>query len=424
MERRYWRRIIDDELDAFLPALPALALEGPKGVGKTATAARRAATVRQLDDPAQLALAAADPARMLEGATPVLLDEWQRAPALWDVVRRAVDQGAPPASYLLAGSAAPIEQPAHSGAGRIATLRMRPMSLAERRLTEPTVSIRALLDGARPALEGRTTVRLADYAEEIIRSGLPGVRTLPPRPLRLQLDAYVARLAERDFEEVGHRVRAPATLLRWMVAYAAATATVATYETIRHAATAGDGAAPSRATTQPYREALERLFLLDPVPGWAPTRSRIARLALPPKHHLADPALAARLLGVGIGDLLEGREVGPPVPRDGTLLGALFESLVTLSVRAYAQAAEAAVAHLRTMGGDHEVDLIVERGGRVVAIEVKLAQAVGDADVRQLRWLADRIGDDLVDSLVVTTGAEAYRRPDGIGVVPAALLGP
>jgi uncharacterized protein len=361
---------------------------------------------------------------MLEGAAPVLLDEWQRAPALWDLVRRAVDQGAPPASYLLAGSAAPIEQPAHSGAGRIATLRMRPMSLAERRVTEPTVSIRALLDGGRPALEGRTAVRLADYAEEIIRSGLPGVRTLPTRPLRLQLDAYLARLAERDFEEVGHRVRAPATLRRWMVAYAAATATVATYETIRQAATAGEGAAPSRATTQPYREALERLFLLDPVPGWAPTRSRIARLALPPKHHLADPALAARLLGVGIGDLLEGREVGPPVPRDGTLLGALFESLVTLSVRAYAQAAEATVAHLRTMGGDHEVDLIVERGGWVVAIEVKLAQAVGDADVRQLRWLADRIGDDLVDSLVVTTGTEAYRRPDGIGVVPAALLGP
>lgn len=424
MPSRYWHRIVDDELDELLPALPALALEGPKGVGKTATAARRAATVRQLDDPAQLALAAADPPRMLAGPAPILLDEWQRAPVVWDLVRRAVDGGARPGSYLLTGSAAPIEPPAHSGAGRIATLRMRPMALAERGMAESTVSLRALLDGGRPMLSGHTDVRLADYAEEIIRSGFPGVRRLQARPLRIQLDAYLARLAERDFEEVGHRVRAPRTLLRWMTAYAAATATTATYETIRHAATAGEGTAPSRATTQPYRDALGRLFLLDPVPGWGPTRNRIAQLALPPKHHLADPALAARLLAVDVEDLLEGRDAGPPVPRAGTLLGALFESLVTLSVRAYAQAAEAAVGHLRTKGGDHEVDLIVERGGRVVAIEVKLAQVIGDADVRQLAWLASRLGDDLVDSFVISTGAEAYRRPDGIGVVPAALLGP
>ena len=424
MPTGYWRRVVDDELDEFLPALSALALEGPKGVGKTATAARRAATIRELDDPALLALAAADPRRVLEGPRPILLDEWQRAPHVWDQVRRAVDDGAPPGSYLLTGSAAPIEQPAHSGAGRIATLRMRPMALAERRPGESTVSLRALLDGGRPALSGDTEVRLADYAREIVTSGFPGLRRLSARPLRLQLDAYLARVLERDFEEVGHRVRAPGTLRRWMAAYAAATATTATYETIRHAATAGAGAAPSRATTQPYRDALERLFLLDPVPGWAPSSNRIARLALPAKHHLADPALAARLLDVGVDDLLEGRAAAPTVPRDGTVLGALFESLVTLSVRAYAQAAEATVAHLRTKGGDHEVDLIVERAGRVVAIEVKLAQVVGDADVRQLEWLAGRIGGDLVDSLVVTAGSQAYRRPDGIGVVPAVLLGP
>jgi predicted AAA+ superfamily ATPase len=424
MPAEYWPRIVDDELDELLHDLAALAIEGAKGVGKTASAARRAATVRALDDPAQLALAAADPQRALDGPRPILLDEWQLAPFLWDQVRRAVDQGSAPGSYLLTGSTAPREQPAHSGAGRIARLRMRPMALAERHPGQPTVSLRALFEGDRPALSGATEARLSDYAEEIVASGFPGLRRLSPRPLRLQLDAYLSRVLERDFEEVGHRVRAPATLRRWMAAYAAATATTATYETIRHAATAGEGAAPSRATTQPYRDALERLFLLDPVPGWAPGSNRIARLALPPKHHLADPALAARLLDVGVDDLLEGRAVTPAVPRDGTLMGALFESLVTLSVRAYAQAAEATVAHLRTKGGDREVDLIVERGGRVVAIEVKLARVVRDADMRHLEWLAGRIGGDLADSLVITTGPEAYRRPDGIGVVPAVLLGP
>jgi predicted AAA+ superfamily ATPase len=116
--------------------------------------------------------------------------------------------------------------------------------------------------------------------------------------------------------------------------------------------------------------------------------------------------------------------VGPTIPRDGTLLGALFESLVTIDVRVYAQAAEARVGHLRTAGGEQEVDLIVERDdGRVLAIEVKLASTVADQDVRHLRWLSERLGGDVVDSIVITTGAYAYRRPDGIGVVPAALLG-
>jgi predicted AAA+ superfamily ATPase len=123
--------------------------------------------------------------------------------------------------------------------------------------------------------------------------------------------------------------------------------------------------------------------------------------------------------------LLEAGTQGPLTPRDGTLLGQLFESLVTLDVRVHAQADEARVGHLRTHGGEHEVDLIVERGDhRVVAIEVKLARTVRDGDLRHLRWLQDQLGDQLLDAVVITTGPDAYRRPDGIGVVPAALLGP
>jgi uncharacterized protein len=210
-----------------------------------------------------------------------------------------------------------------------------------------------------------------------------------------------------------------------LTAYAAASSTTATFETIADAATGSRGERLPRSTTIVYRDVLERLWILDPVPAWSPTRNRLRRLSSPPKHQLADPALGARLLGVDAEALLTADAVGPPVPRDGTLLGALFESLVTLSVRVYAQASEARVAHLRTVAGEHEVDLIAERAdGRLVAIEVKLARAVGDGDVRGLRWLADRIGDDLLDAVVVTTGPQAYRRQDGIAVVPAALLGP
>ncbi|EQD42773.1 ATPase (AAA+ superfamily)-like protein, partial [mine drainage metagenome] len=114
--------------------------------------------------------------------------------------------------------------------------------------------------------------------------------------------------------------------------------------------------------------------MLDPVPAWLPSRNRLARLSSPPKHHLADPALAARLLGADARTLLQPRPGGPQIPRDGTLLGARFESLVTLSVRVYAQASEARVGHLRTWSGEREIDLIVERGRGVLAIEVKLGR--------------------------------------------------
>jgi uncharacterized protein len=420
----YRPRAVDIELDLLLPELAALAVEGPKGVGKTATAERRARTVLSLDEPEQLAQLIGDPGRILRATRPLLIDEWQRSPRVWDQVRRAVDSGAAPGSFLLTGSAVPIELPAHSGAGRIGALRMRPMALSERGIETPTVSLGALLGGGSPSIDGSTDLRLPDYVEEIVRSGLPGIRDLGWRALRNQLDAYLARLAERDFTEVGHRVRAPTTLRRWMAAYAAATATTATYETIRRAATSGEGTALSRATTQPYRDALERLYVLDPLPAWSPTRNRIARLSFPPKHHLADPALAARLLGAGVDNLLDLRQKASPIPRDGLLVGALFESLVTLCVRVYAQVAEATVGHLRTTSGAHEIDLIVERENRIVAIEVKLAQTIDDRDVRHLHWLAGQLGDDLMDMVVVTTGPYAYRRPDGVAVVPAALLGP
>ncbi|WP_020579820.1 ATP-binding protein [Actinopolymorpha alba] len=421
----YRSRVVDVELDELLPSLAAISLEGPKGVGKTATASRRAATIVALDDPTQRELLRADPARLDRSPAPVLIDEWQREPAVWDLVRRSVDRDPMAGRFLLTGSATPIAEPTHSGAGRIVTLRMRPMSLAERGLVTPTVGLSELLAGRRPALDGSCELGLSEYAEEIVRSGFPGIRDLPARARRAQLDGYLARIAERDFPEQGHLVRRPATLRAWLAAYAGATATTASYNVVLNAATPGDDDKPARTTTIGYRDVLSQLWLLDPLPGWTPSRNSFARLGTAPKHHLADPALAARLLGAEVPALLDDSIPGVPVPRQGTLLGALFESLVTLCVRVYAQAAEATVHHLRTRNGDHEVDLIVQRADhRVVAVEVKLGPTVDDRDTVHLRWLRDRLGDDLLDAVVVTTGQHAYRREDGIAVVPAALLGP
>lgn len=421
----YRRRVLDDELDELTGSLAAIALEGAKAVGKTATAAQRATTIHQLDDPDRRAIAEADPGRLLASPPPVLIDEWQNVPAVWDKVRRAADSSATPGQFLLTGSASPRNTGTHSGGGRIVSVRVRPLSLAERWPGEATVSLSELLGGSRPDLGGQTGRGLGDYTEEILRSGFPGIRRLQGRARRAQLDSYLHRIVDRDFEELGRPVRNAMGLRRWMGAYAAATATTASFERIRDAASGGNDRPPAKTTVQPYREVLERLFILDEVPGWQPTRNQIARLALPPKHALVDPALAATLLGATADGLLEGDAPGPAMPRDGTLLGALFESLVTQSVKVYAQAAEASVGHLRLRGGTHELDLIVDRGdGRVVAVEVKLSATVRTDAVKHLNWLQDTIGEDLLDRVLITTGTEAYRRADGVAVVPAGLLGP
>lgn len=421
----YISRIVDRELDELLPSLPAVCLEGPKAVGKTETALRRAGTVYRLDDPAQRQVIEAEPARIREGELPILVDEWQRVPSTWDVLRRAVDEDSSAGRFLLTGSATPGQRPTHSGAGRIVTLRMRPLTLAERGMGTPTVNLRDLAGGERPPVEGRSEQSLGDYVNAILESGYPGLQHLEGRPLRAQLNGYQRRIVDVEFRQAGRDVRNPETLRRWMRAYAAATATTASYETIRDAATAGHGDKPAKTTTIPYREILEQIWILDPLPAWIPSRNYFSRLSRSPKHHLTDPALAARLLRIGRGGLLEGAEGGVAMPRDGTLLGHLFESLITLCMRVYAQSLEAEVSHFRLRGGRREVDLILERDDRrVVAMEVKLGRVVRDSDVEHLLWLGDRLGDDLMDSVVITTGPEAYRRPDGVAVVPAALLGP
>lgn len=424
---RYISRVVDRELDELFPYVPAVALDGPKFVGKTTTAQQRAKTVLRMDNPLTQESVAADPFNaVLYETPPLLIDEWQKVPPVWDAVRRAVDD-APTREgrYLLTGSATPhSEATSHSGAGRILRLRMRPMTLSERGVGSADISLSQLLYEAPLSLNGRSSVTFQDYIHELCRSGFPDIRTANERQLRNELRSYMQNVVDRDLPELGQDIRRRDVLLDWLRSYALCSATTAAYKKIIELATPGEADPPARDTLDKYRDLLRQIWILDPVDAWHPYGASLGRLYTGPKHHLADPALAAHLLQLTPHKLLHG-EVQALNPPYGSILGNLFESLATLSVRVFAQAAEADVRHLRTRNGDHEVDLILEgHDGSLLAFEVKAAGNVTDKDVKHLRWLKERLGERLTDAIVLTTGEGAYRRDDGIGVLPLAMLGP
>ena len=413
----YLPRYLDEELNELLGPGMALSIEGARSIGKTETASRRSDLILHLDDEATLQLVAADASLQLTSAPRVCVDEWQIHPPVWDVVRRLIDERTRQ-EFLLTGSAKlPPGVTKHTGAGRIMTLRMRPLALSERVQARPTVQIADLFRGIKD-IAGETPFGLVDYAEQICASGFPRINQLSPRRQRAALQGYVENLLDRELPENDLMVRSPQSMLGWLRAYAAASSTTASYDSVLRAATAGDVDKPSKATTQRYRDALSSLWILDPIPAWSPSGAPFSRLTVAPKHQLCDPGLAAHVLNLTPESLVS--------PNSGAseFFGQLFESLAALTVRSAGQAAEAATFHFRTRGGEQDVDLILERfDGKVLAFEVKLAAVVSDSDVRHLHFLGERLGDRLVDKVVITTGKQAFRRADGVAVVPLALLG-
>lgn len=415
-QAEYLPRYLDRLIPELLKGLSAVAIDGPKGVGKTETASRHSDVILRLDTPATRQLLENRMVPTLEQASRVCVDEWSRLPETWDAVRRLVDAHSA-TRFLLTGSASPVAGvDTHSGAGRIVSLRMRPLALAERPGTAPTISLASLFEPD-AAIEGSTKFILDDYAREICASGLPGIHGLTPRLRRMALEGYTQRIIDRDLVEMGAAVRRPQALRAWLAAYAAASSTTATYSTILDAATPNEGDKPGRDATRGYRELLTKIWVLDPVPAWLPAQTPLKRLVAGEKHQLADPGLAAHLLGVTEEQLLSG------AAGTGEVFGQLLESLATLSLRAAADGAEARIAHLRTRGGRQEIDLIAERfDGRVVAFEVKLARTIRPSDVAHLHWLGEMLGDRLVTKVVLYTGEHAYRRSDDIAVIPLSLL--
>lgn len=421
----YQTRVVDHAIDELFPSFAAISIDGARAIGKTSTGRQRARTILDLDVPEVRELVQADPNFISRASTPVLIDEWQNVPEVWDRVRRLVDSDSTGGRFILAGSAAPRGANLHSGAGRIIRFRMRPLSIAERGLAVATVRLGDLLgaaDAGVPDVQGSTAVELRDYVREIVASGFPQARRLNDRARRVWLNDYIERVITHDFTEQGQRIRQPELLRGWLRGYAAATASSATFTKIGAALDPGESAGPTKATSIVYRDILGSLFLLDQVDAWLPGRKLSSRAALAPKHFLADPALAARLLNLNEAKLMSAAE--PAVnTNDRTRLGNFFEALAALSLQTYAQANDAQVSHYRDHDGRHEVDFIVHRGhAEAVGVEVKLKASITDHDVRHLHWLKKALPEQVVDLVVINSGTHAYRRQDGVAVVPLALL--
>lgn len=411
----YVPRVLDQELSYLLKSVPAVVVDGPKAVGKTVTAQQFAKTTYNLADLDQREIVRADRARALGSARPVLLDEWHLEPGIWETARTLVNNEGSPGMFILTGSANPGDARIHSGTGRLVRTRMRPMALSERGVVKPTVSLQALIQEEK-TLEGETNFSLEDYIFEIASSGFPGIRLNDLLDRGLMLRSYVQTALEVEVPQLGFIPRRPHALLSWFRTYAAAISTTASFNAIADAVPEENR--PTRVTAADYREVLSQLWLLEQVPAFSLSENRLNELGKAPKHQLCDPALALAALGISGSQLLN-----TPTAH-GPLLGRLFESLATQSLRVYAQANAMEVSHIRTARGEHEIDLIATAtNGRSIAFEVKLSQTVASEDVRHLHWLKEKMGNQLIDRIVLTTGRSAYRREDGIGIVPLALMG-
>lgn len=414
----YRPRIADLQIEAALRRRGAVLIEGARGCGKTWTGRNHARSEARFDVEAMRLLAAADPASALTGEVPRLLDEWQNAPGIWNPVRRECDDRAQPGQFILTGSATPADDlTRHTGTGRVGRVLMRTMSLYETGVSGGAISLRALFEGAeQPSLQP-SSVGLSDLVHHLVAGGWPGGLLLDGEDARLAVGDYLDEITRTDIPQAGDVRHNPAAVRRMLRSLARNVATEAKETKL---AADMDGEAPGRFTVGTYLDAIRRIFVVEDQPAWSVTLRSRATLRKQAKRHFVDPSLAAFLLRASPQRLLG----------DPETLGLLFESLVVRDLRVYSAPLGGEVLHYRDDTG-LELDAVVERhDGAWIAAEVKLSPAVEVVDraAASLLRLRDKIGarrvQDMAGLMVVTSVGAAYRRPDGVHVVPITHLGP
>lgn len=421
-QTKYLPRLIDQQVETYLQTFGAVCIEGPKWCGKTWTSAHHSKSAIYIGDPAgnfqNRQLAELSPELVLEGDTPRLIDEWQEVPPLWDAVRYKVDQTSVRGQFILTGSATPKHKGIlHSGAGRIGRLRMRPMTLYENGVSSGQVSLEALCQGKlSPVMTGE--VSLETLVDAIVRGGWPGSLGLSLAQAALLPLEYLHAIINDDVYRIDGIKRDTAKMRLLLRSLARNESTTATNRTLVRDIKAVDDADIDANTVASYLDIFRRLFLIDDQPPFAANIRSSVRLKQAEKRHLCDPSLACALLGATPASLIGDLET----------LGFLFEALCERDLRIYAESFGGQMYHYQDYKGQ-EVDAVIERpDGQWCAIEIKLGAGQIDAAAANLLKLRAQIADEpqgkppVVCAVVCGMANAAYKRPDGVFVVPLTAL--
>ena len=421
-KQNYKPRIIDKQVEEYLQTFGAICIEGPKWCGKTWTSSYHANSKFFLADPSgnfqNRKLAEIDPNTVLEGPAPRLIDEWQEYPPLWDAVRYKVDQSAQKGQFILTGSATPNHKGIlHSGAGRIAKLRMRTMSLYESGDSSGQVSLEALCNGQlTPALTGE--VDLKNLINLIIRGGWPGSLGLPLKQAALLPQQYLQAVIDDDVYRIDEVKRNTQKMRLLLMSLARNESTTATNALLKADIKEKDAQDIDANTVTAYLDIFKRLFLTDNQPPFASNVRSSVRVRQAEKRHFADPSLACALLKLTPEALLNDLET----------LGFMFEALCKRDLRIYAESFGGTLYHYQDYK-NREIDAVIELpDGKWAAFEIKLGANQIDQAAANLKQIQREFEEDKKavppSMLCVLCGLSnaAYQRPDGVFVVPITAL--
>lgn len=419
LRQAYRPRVIDPALNRALESAGAVVIEGARASGKTMTALHAAGSYAFIDDVDVQRIMEIAPRSILDGDAPRLLDEWQVAPELWNLVRRAVDAAPEPGRFILTGSALPADDiTRHTGVGRFIRLRQRTMTWWEKSGGKPQrVSIAGLFDGERPVANMTAGLELDEIIENILRPGFPAMTALGLDQSADRLRAYIDDVTRTDITRLADVRHEPGVIKQLIAGLARSVAAEVTHRTL-----AADVRAVAPTinveTISGYLRLLQRLFIIEPQPPWTPKLRSRARVRSSPKLHLVDASLAAAALGAGSRQL----------HRDLATLGTLFESSVIHDLMALSLPLGGEIRHYRDSNGK-EIDAVITLpDGRWAAVEVKLGGAQMLAGVESLRGVVDQIDTDAVGEpafrLVVTGTGPLFTADDGTVICPLSALGP
>lgn len=421
----YKPRIADGLLGEILPSAGAVHIQGPKWCGKSTTALQIAKSSVMLGNPQVLRntqeLVLSNPSYLLSGETPRLFDEWQTVPELWDSIRYEVDMRRSKAQFILTGSATPIDTDKimHTGTGRYAWVRMRPMSLWESGESTGEVSLQALFAGQNN-IAGQCKWGLQDIAFMLCRGGWPAALDEPSKVALQTSYNYVDALAESDLSRADNTLRNPRRIRLLLRSLGRLQASQAPLSTIRADMLANDEASLSEHTIASYLTALENVFVVEDMPAWSTNLRSKTAIRTSNNRYFVDPSIAVAAMGITPNKLMEDIET----------FGLLFETMAVRDLRVYADALDAKVYHYRDKDG-LECDAVVERrDGRYGLVEIKLGGGYGVEEAqRSLNKLhkkidTDKAGEPAFRMVLTATGMYAYALKDGTLVVPIGCLRP